>query len=222
MFFGHSQGGLNGPLFLAGDDQALGGVLSGSSSVMAITLLDKTEPSPSIAELVRGTFLVLEPEEYEELDLFHPGLALAQMLVDTTDPQHYARHIILEPRDGAKPKSIYMTEGVNADGTGDSYAPPRGIEAHANAIGLPLAAPGVWQYEAAGWSNNLSPGMIGIDDELTGNLANGAATGVLAQWPVPWWSDGHFVVFDVEEAREQAARFLQSLAEMPPGAVTSK
>ena len=30
LFFGHSQGGVNGPLFLAADDPARGGVLSGT------------------------------------------------------------------------------------------------------------------------------------------------------------------------------------------------
>ncbi len=40
-FFGHSQGGLNGPMFLAVDDAARGGVLSGSGSMITIALLGK-------------------------------------------------------------------------------------------------------------------------------------------------------------------------------------
>ena len=43
-FFGHSQGGLNGPLFLAGSDLARGGVLSGAGSIFGIALLEKTKP----------------------------------------------------------------------------------------------------------------------------------------------------------------------------------
>jgi len=222
MFFGHSQGGLNGPLFLAGDDQAIGGVLSGSSSVMSITLLEKTKPSPSIADLVRQAFLFLQPEEYEELDLFHPGLSLAQMLVDTTDPQHYARFIVNEPRAGGKPKSVYMTEGINPDGTGDSYAPPRGIEAHALSIGLPLELPAVRPYEEAFWPGAKSGGSMFLGGGIGGNLAGGAATGVLAQWAVPEGSDGHFVIFDVEGARNQSTAFLKSLAAQRPGKVTAE
>ena len=42
VFFGHSQGGLNGPLYLAVDASARGGVLSGASSGVPITLLEKT------------------------------------------------------------------------------------------------------------------------------------------------------------------------------------
>ncbi|MEO7327610.1 MAG: hypothetical protein ABI193_03460, partial [Minicystis sp.] len=49
MFFGHSQGGLNGPLFLAADDAARGGILSGSGAFLTIALLDKTKPSPSVS-----------------------------------------------------------------------------------------------------------------------------------------------------------------------------
>ena len=218
MYFGHSQGGLNGPLFLAADDQARGGVLSGSSAVMAITLLQKTSPSPSIAQLVKTVFLSLKAEEEAELDLFHPALSLAQMVVDTTDPLHYARRVALSPREGMAPKSIYMTEGVNSDGTGDSYSPTRGIEMHAIAMGLPLVEPSQLPIQELAWGG---PGTVVIPmDGLTGNLGNGDATGVLAQWAVPEDSDGHFVIFSVPEARAQAAQFLRSLSDDPKGKVS--
>lgn len=218
MFFGHSQGGLNGPLFLASDDQARGGVLSGSSAVMAITLLQKTNPSPSIAQLVKTVFLSLRTEEEGELDLFHPALSLAQMLVDTTDPLHYAQRVVLSPREGMAPKSIYMTEGVNDDGSGDSYSPTRGIEMHAIAMGLPLVLPSQWPIPELAWGG---PGTVEIPASgLSGNLAGGKATGVLAQWPVPADSDGHFVVFRVAEARSQASKFLRSLSDDPKGQVS--
>jgi hypothetical protein len=218
MFFGHSQGGLNGPLFLAADDQARGAVLSGSSAVMSITLLEKTKPSPSVAALVKTVFLALKGEEEAELDLFHPALSLAQTLVDTTDPQHYARQVVLAPRSGMAPKSIYMTEGINPDGTGDSYSPPHGIEMHALAMGLPLLLPAQRPIVEAMWGG---PGWVTMPSEgIMGNLAGGAASGVLAQWPVPEGSDGHFVIFDVPEARAQAAEFLRSLSEATPGKVS--
>jgi hypothetical protein len=56
-------------------------------------------------------------------------------------------------------------------------------------------------------------------DGLAGNLANGKASGVLAQWAVPSGDDGHFVVFDVPAAKTQAAVFLQNLAADPVGRV---
>jgi predicted esterase len=217
MFFGHSQGGLNGPLFLAADDSIKGAVLSGSSAVMSITLTEKTKPEPSIVELVRLIFLALNEEEAAELSPFHPAISLAQMLVDVADPIHYARNIILEPRPGASPKSIYMTEGIDPNGVGDSYAPPHGIEAHAIAMGLPLQLPWQRSIEELAWGG---PGTIDVPEGgITRNLADGASTGVLAQWPVREGSDGHFVIFTSEGARNQSTDFLRSFADAPPGTI---
>lgn len=213
MFFGHSQGGLNGPLFLAADDQALGGVLSGSGALMSITLIEKTEPTPSVAQIVREVLLDLEPEEFTELDIHHPIMSFAQMLVDTTDPINYARSIIREPRAGMNPKNIYMTVGVDSTGHGDSYAPPRGIEMHAVAMGLPLIGDTAQrEIPEVAWPGG--PRVLHLSDfpgPVTNNLARGRATGALAQWAPADGRDGHFVVFDVAGAREQADLFVQSL-----------
>ena len=217
MFFGHSQGGLNGPLYLAADDSSLGGVLSGSSSVMSITLLEKTKPTPSVAALVASVFLGLKADEYAELGPMHPAISLAQSMVDVIDPIHYAAYTASSPRSGFVAKSVYMTEGINADGTGDSYAPPHGIEAHAIAMGLPLELPGVHPIIETAFGGpqpiTVPPGG------LSGNLGGGAASGVLGQWAVPADSDGHFVVFDVPGARTQSTEFLRNLADDPIGNV---
>ncbi len=219
MYFGHSQGGLNGPLYLASDDSSRGGVLSGSGALISVNLLQKTEPKPSVAALVKTLFLALKSDEEEEADAFHPIIALAQTMIDVSDPIHYARYIITEPRAGALSRSIYMTEGINPDGTGDSYAPPRGIEAHALAIGLPLQLPEQRAVDESQWGG---PAPLKIPASgLSGNLAGGNASGVLGQWAVPRDSDGHFVVFDVPQAREQAAQFLRNLADDPRGRVPS-
>ncbi|MCC6556590.1 MAG: hypothetical protein IT372_26825 [Polyangiaceae bacterium] len=217
MFFGHSQGGLNGPLYLAADDSSRGGVLSGSSASLSITLLEKTKPSPSVAGLVETIFLGLRGDEVGEMSELHPAIALAQSIVDVVDPLQYARGVVTAPRPGFAPKSIYMTEGVNPDGTGDSYAPPHGIEVHGVAMGLPLQRPSqrpIYESRFGG------PPPVSISAAgLSGNLADGAASGVLAQWAVPDGSDGHFVVFDVPEATAQAAQFLRNLADEPAGRV---
>jgi predicted esterase len=217
MFFGHSQGGLNGPMFLAADSAARGAVLSGSSSMLSITLLEKTKPAPSVAALVRSVFLGLDEEEAAELNVFHPAISLAQSLVDVTDPIHYAPHVALQPRSGFAPKSVYMTEGVNADGTGDSYSPPHGIEAQAIAMGLPLQLPAQRAIAESSWGGP-QPVHIPLGG-LSGNLAGGGASGVLAQWSVAEGSDGHFVVFDVQPATLQASAFLRLLADEPVGRV---
>lgn len=216
MFFGHSQGGLNGPLFLAADDGALGGVLSGSGSMIAISLLEKTEPL-DIARLVKGFFLGLDSDEQGEVDSFHPAISLAQTIVDAADPIHYVARIALEPRPGQAPKSVYQTEGVNEDGSGDSYTPPRCIRVQAVATGLPLQEPVIFPFFEHEWAG-LEALAIPAGG-VSGNLADGRASGVLAQWPAQQASDGHFVVFQVDAARRQAADFLRHLADDPKGSI---
>lgn len=216
MFFGHSQGGLNGPLYLACDDSARGGVLSGSGSVISLTLLEKTKPSPSVAAVVKSTFLGLKPPEYEELNSFHPAISLAQGIVDSLDPIHYVGDLVRHPRKGFVPKSIYQTEGVNADFTGDNYTPPHAIEVQATATGLPLQNPIVHPVLEMTYTDGFGPVTI-PPEGLSGNLAGGQASGILAQW-VPMGSDGHFVVFH-GAARTQAAKFCKNLADDPKGRV---
>ena len=218
MFFGHSQGGLNGPLFTAIDPTARGGVFSGSGAMIAIALLEKTKPDPSPAALV-AILLGLATDDTGELDLFHPAVSLIQTIIDAEDPLHYGRLQATEPRPGFAPKSIYMTEGINMDGTGDNYAPPHGIEAHAMCIGLPPQLPMQHPIAEPAWGG-VQPIAVPAGG-LAGDLASGKASGVLAQWPVPAGDDGHFVVFDVPAAREQAAQFLENLAADPKGLVPS-
>src|SRR5262249_27591932 len=104
MFFGHSQGGLNGPLFTAIDPTARGAVFSGSGAQISIGLLDKTEPEPSVAGLVR-TLLGFNPSTEDELDIFHPTMSLFQTIIDVVDPLEYGRLQFLDPRSGFAPKS---------------------------------------------------------------------------------------------------------------------
>ncbi|MBK9259862.1 MAG: hypothetical protein IPM54_08505 [Polyangiaceae bacterium] len=133
------------------------------------------------------------------------------------DPINYARLQAIEPRAGFAPKSVYMTEGINPDGGGDTYAPPASIEAHAISMGLPLQLPATYDIPQLAWGGP-TPTEVPAGG-LVGNLADGAASGILAQWSPPAGSDGHFVVFSVPAARAQAAKFLQNLAAKPSGLV---
>jgi predicted esterase len=209
LFFGHSQGGLNGPLFLAASDAARGGVLSGAGSVLAVALIEKTKPV-DVAATVRLLLGVSDEERAKELDMFHPALALTQSIIDAADPIHYGAFITTSPRAGFAPKSILQTEGIAADGSGDSYAPPHGIDALAVSMSLPRVAPGVRPIREAQWAGI---GDVTIPEGgLRGNLAAGRATGALAQFRPKDGRDGHFVVFDVPGARAQASMFCRNLA----------
>ncbi len=217
VFYGHSQGGVNGPLYMAADSHARGGVLSGTGAMITIALLEKTKPEPSVAAAVKTLLQLFREEDEGELTLFHPVMSLAQMIVDATDPVHYMPRIISRPRDGFAPKSVYQTEGIGADGVGDSYAPPHGIEVASVALGLPRMAPGIKAVREAEFSGLAD---VTVPPEgLTGNLAGGQASGVLAQFAPAAKSDGHFVIFDVPAARAQAAGFCRNLADDPKGRV---
>jgi hypothetical protein len=215
-FFGHSQGGLNGPLFLAVDDQAKGGMLSGSGSMIVIALLEKTKPV-NVAGLVKSVFLGLSTSEYEELGPLHPAMSLAQTIVDPTDPIHYVPMIANRPRTGFAPKSVMMTEGVSADGSGDSYAPPHGIEVQAVALGLSPQQPVIHPIAELAWSDR-EPVTIPAAG-LSGNLAHGEASGILAQWEAKDASDGHFVIYDIPAAMKQATGFVRNVFDTPNGLV---
>jgi len=217
LFFGHSQGGVNGPLFMAADGQARGGVLSGTAAMISVALLEKTEPSPGVAGAVKSILRLFAPEDEGELNLFHPIINLAQTIADATDPLHYMPRIIGRPREGLAPKSIFQTEGIAPDGTGDHYATPHGIEYASVAMGLPRMLPGVRKVEAAQYGE-IADALV-LPEGLSGNLAGGRASGVLAQFVPPAGTDGHFVVFNVPEARSQAARFCRNLADDPEGRV---
>jgi hypothetical protein len=170
--------------------------------------------------LIRTTFLDLSDSEADELDLFHPALSLAQTIVDPSDPVHYVGSIAREPRAGFAPKSLFMTEGVNPDGSGDNYAPPHGIEVQAVAAGLPPEAPLVHPIAELAWGS-LEPLNVPTDG-VSGNIGDGLASGALAQWPAADASDGHFVIYDIPEAMEQATAFVRHMMDEPNGRVPAR
>ena len=218
IFLGHSEGGLDGPLFLAGDKQTLGGVLSGSGAMTTVPLLYKTSPaSSSLAGAVRILLGLAAPANATELNLFHPALNLVQAIGDASDPLNYAGYLFQHPRPGFPPKSILQTEGVNPNGMGDTYAPPLGIELNAVAMGLPRETPGIHPIAQAPWGGL---GDVTVPSGgLSGNLAGGKASGVLGQFVPALNDDGHFVAFDVPAAHAQVGQFCQNLAANPLGRV---
>ena len=194
FFFGHSQGGLTGPGFVAFEPLVKGAVMSGTAGLLYLNLLHKTNPLdiPALVE----TFLRDEP-----VDENNPSLALVQMWVDRSDPANYAPLMVRKPPPGLAPRNIFQTEGFT-----DTYSPNIGIEAFATALGGDLvqepAQKDVLGLTLRGRTVKAAP----ITDNLDG------ATAVLAQFNQQAGSDGHFVVFDIAAAKQQAAKFLGTLA----------
>ncbi len=197
MFFGHSQGGLNGPLWLATAQGPAAAVLSGAGATLALSLVLKTEPIniPNVVAALLG----VPPSDLSPL---HPVVTLAQTIADPADPVHYARNIIAEPRMGGSGRHVFMTQGFL-----DRYAPPASIASLAVAMGLPLLLP-VLHADTTSVLSNYP--RVSLPQRR--NLSMGAVTGGWQQFDAPAGRDGHFVVFDVAEARSRAARFLGSFA----------
>lgn len=192
-FFGHSQGGLTGPGFVAFEPSLTGAVLSGTAGLLYVNLLHKTNPL-DIPSLV-STFLRDEP-----VDEDNPSLALVQMWVERSDPVNYAPLMVRKP--ASTPRNIFQTEGFT-----DTYAPNPGIEAFATALGGDLVMdPDVKDVPGM----TTLRGRTILPTPITGNLAG--VTAVLAQFKQKAGSDGHFVVFDIALAKKQAASFLGTLA----------
>jgi predicted esterase len=193
-FFGHSQGGITGPGFVAFEPSLSGAVLSGTAGLLYENLLHKTQPL-DIPALVQ-TFLRDEP-----VDEDNPSLALVQMWVDRSDSVNYAPLMVRRPADGLAPRNIFQSEGFT-----DTYAPNIGIEAFATALGGDIAQLPAFQPVEGLTLRGRTPKAPPITDNLNG------ATAVLAQYQQEAGSDGHFVVFDLPVARNQAAKFLSTLA----------
>ncbi len=210
LFSGHSQGGLNGPLFLAADNQTRGGVLTGAGGLLGVPLLEKTKPEPSVAALVKLLLQLRTEDETAELNMYHPVIALAQTLGDASDPYNYGPYIVRTPRAGFASKSVLQFVGVAADGTGDSYAPPRGMELLGVSMGLPLMAPHVRPIPelAFGGYGEVTVPAAG----LSGNLANGKASGAIVQVVPTPGVDGHFAAYSDKTALAMIGNFCRNLA----------
>jgi predicted esterase len=184
FFFGHSQGSLTGVPFVAHEPDVKAAIFSGAGGLLYLSLLNKTEPV-DIAALVR-LFLRDDP-----LDEFHPVLALLQMYMERSDSVSYARRL------GA---DVFISEGIV-----DRYTPVPSIEALATAMRVDPVSP----IERDVMGLTLA-GRHVLDAPVSGNWDE--RTGVLLQYDEAPDSDGHFVIFDREDARQQSTQFLATEA----------
>ncbi len=191
LFMGHSQGGLNGPIFLGIDDHAKAAVLSGAGGQLSIALVEKVEPV-NIPQLAASLLRVTSPAS-EHLVYEHPVHALLQTWTDVADPTHYAAGIFHEPREGFAPKHVLQTEGIT-----DPYTPALSMEALATAARIPLLGPELRPVPGL-TIQGMSRGTL----PARGNASNGATAGLLQ------FSGGHFVAFDAP-VTSRLVRFFES------------
>lgn len=204
-FFGHSQGSTHGSLMLPFADIP-GAVLSGNGGHLRLSLLSKTQPVNIAAAL---PFVLQEDVTSEgtlEMGEWHPVLGLLQQYIDPADPVNFAGLAAANPPEGQQPHSIFETFGID-----DSYAPPPTLFAYAIAARAALAPhpSGVNPDE-----DNSDPRMPEESDPVSGNITVDTTdvTVAMRQYEPPNGADGHFVVFDVNAANQDAVDFLTSLS----------
>ncbi len=202
-FFGHSQGGLTGPLFVGVEPDVKAALFSEGGGRFIISVYQKTEPI-DIPKVAR-TLLSLDKDDYD-IDLFHPVLNILQIIADPSDPANYGRLLIKNPvcnGDICRPKHIFMTEG-----TVDPYTPPDAIEALAMSIGV---NPYQNVYRSKEFFERYGVRIVKKED-LPNNVktedGNNSSTGVLVQFK----DQGHFPVFYDARAIEMYRTFFYSLA----------
>ncbi|HEV7555889.1 MAG TPA: hypothetical protein VGO00_10560, partial [Kofleriaceae bacterium] len=202
MFFGHSQGGLTGPGFVAYEPGIKGAVMSGTAGLIYLALLYKTNPI-DIPSLVQTAI------HDDPVDENNPTLAMLQMWLDRSDPINYASRMVRDPMIGPDGNAIVPRNIFQSEGFIDTYAPNPGIEAFATALGGDL----VMTADEKSVEGLTLRGRTVKAPPFSDNL--GTVTAVLAQYnqhaPAPG-DDGHFVVFDVPAAEKQSAEFLGTLA----------
>lgn len=186
-YFGHSQGGLTGALFVAVEDSITSAVLSGAGGGLAYTILLRKEIDSGMDLDIKTALEGLLQFQFDnEFTLFHPVLTLAQMLVDVVDPINYSP-LYFYPRLRSTPLNLLLTEGVE-----DPYTPSVTTENLAVAGRIPPVQPIVHSHPGFSLLN------IGIVLPADGNMAlsdGTTATAALAQYN----GYGHFVAFQDDD-----------------------
>ena len=194
-YFGHSQGGIVGGLFVPVEDRIQGALLSGAGAGFAASMVEKVDPPPAIADILR---LVLSMPDTEEIDTFHPVPALLQTFVDAADPLNYGQ--LWRHRSARKTPHLVLTSGLV-----DTFTPKRNHAGLAGAFGLPLAQP---VAEPLAVTEILGIGTC--DAVVSGNLLTDDGeplTAAMIQFP----NDGHFAVFRNPTAQQIFTDFFQTL-----------
>ncbi len=192
-YMGHSQGGLNGALYMAIERDIRGGMLSGAGAGLDMSV--ELKKAPVDLALPFAAVLGLKPDD--PLERWHPTMMLVETFVAPGDPVNYAPYWFARPRDGYDPKSVFLTIGLN-----DLYTPPETNFALTAAGEVPVLEP----IEAAIEGVQLLELPEAIAP-VKGNVANGRASAGLAQYA----DEGHFVIFDLPSAQQRYAKFLQSV-----------
>jgi pimeloyl-ACP methyl ester carboxylesterase len=199
-YFGHSQGGITGALFVALEDRIQGAFLSGAGAGFQASLVEKVDPV-AIKDAIKVVIGIPRTSD-DDIDVFHPVIALLQSWVDPADPINYGA--LWRTRSGPVPHLV-ATSGLT-----DTFTPPGCHAGLAASFGLPLAKPVAQELPVLA--------LLGVPEGaavLDGNLesADGAPlTAGLLQYP----DDGHFAVFSNPDAQGAMREFFTTLQQGVP------
>jgi hypothetical protein len=204
VYFGHSQGSMHGSVGLPYTNDYTAAVLAGQGASLMDALLSKKSPD----DVAAAVPLILGGDYGSGRTLFggvdHPVLTIIQQWIDPADPLNYAGAIARRRNTGILPKSVFSPYGL-----GDTYSPPSTMQIYSIAAGLPVAMHDL---------SVTTPDDIRNQTEqpvpLAGDFAAAGRTVTLAlrEYANAAGQDGHFVVFDVPNANDDAVRFLSMAA----------
>jgi pimeloyl-ACP methyl ester carboxylesterase len=206
---GHSMGASIAPLAAAVEPRFGALLLSGAGGSFIENVVFKQSPLEikPLAEALLGY------TGKRELDVLDPVLSLLQWAADPADVPAYARELRTKREEGGAIPSVLMVQGIV-----DTYILPPIANAASLSLGLDLAGPVLDREDArlerfTSLADLLSlGGHVALPLPVAGNQANGFATRVVVQHFEDGIEDGHEVVFQRPEPKEQIRSFLEGFA----------
>jgi pimeloyl-ACP methyl ester carboxylesterase len=191
-FFGHSQGTTIASPYLVHESGIRAAILSGAGAELVLSILNKTEPV-NIAELVGTLF------GDQNISRIHPMMGLLAILFGPADSVAYADGFVLYPTRSARP--LLMFSGI-----GDHFSPDATQAALIRAMGIPLVTPVEQPLEGV---DEVNPPITNVN--IFGTNA-GVPAGALQFTPQTGTGsdDGHFVLFNTQDARDALRYFLST------------
>lgn len=188
-YYGHSQGTVISPAFLAHETGLAAVFQSGAGAELALSILNKSEPQ-AIDQAVGASF------GERNLSRIHPMMGLLAQLFGPADAIGYAPMIIMNPPLGRTPAPYLQAQGI-----GDNYTPDPAQKALIRAMGIPYV----------GQVTNPAVGINTVAGPVTAAPVAGAV-----QFAPDGDYDGHFVAFRRADLRAVIADFFQrALADSP-------
>lgn len=208
LLLGHSQGATHGSISLPFSD-LVGGVLSGNGGSLVHALLGKTNP----VNIAGGIPLVIQDVDGEgklAMRDKHPVLGLLQHYIDPADPVNFAPLVTERPEGSSGRKHLLQTFGLD-----DTYSPPETLTSYLRAANLTLVenptgfVPSGVNDTGVGPTSGPVSGNRGTDPDFV--------TAVARQYAPD--SDGHFVIYENDDANADVLGFLRALGSDQPPAV---